>query len=76
MSLTSPNYVTGAINYYWADRDPTVSEPDIIVGLLAAEQILFWKNSIAGTLWFLKSAQDNGDGTYNLDWIEFGVMSK
>lgn len=74
-TLSSPNYVTGAINYYWADRDPTASEPDIIVGLLDPAQILYWKNAPAGTLWFLKSALDNGNGTYTLSWVEFGVAS-
>lgn len=74
--MSSPNYVTGALNFYWADRDPTSSEPDIIVGLLAPQQILLWKNATTGSLWFLKGSQDIGEGDYNLSWVEIAIVSQ
>lgn len=68
-----PNYVTGALNYYAADRDPNVSEPAINPGYYDPIQILFWKNTVTGNLFVLKDGQDNGDGTYTLTWMQLSV---
>ena len=66
-----PNSVSGAFNFYNADRNPTANEPSILAGLLVPQQILMWKNTATGVLFFLKSATDNGDGTYTLTWVQF-----
>lgn len=74
-SQDDPNYVTGALNYYAADRDPTASEPTINTGYFNAIQILWWKNTSTGDVWLLKDAVDNGDGTFSLTWVMISVTS-
>jgi hypothetical protein len=67
-TLDDPSYVSGAFNFYNADRDPTSSEPVIITGLLDPSQILLWKNIANGNLWYLINA--TSDSPAVLTWVE------
>jgi len=69
-----PNYVTGAMNYYTADRDPLSLEPTINPGYYDPNQILWFRNRVTGDLFYLKTAVNNGDGTYSLTWVLTSVM--
>ena len=69
--MSDPNYVTGSFSYYNADRDPTSSEPLIISGYLDPGMILFWKNTVTGSLFLLTNA--TADSPPILTWVKLSL---